>query len=179
MTVTEEAPAPPPSVALPPSVAQPHRPGSRTGWRDLRFMLISVAMLLIAATVSVAIAYAVQGSSAPAGDVQASTIDYKVLLPTTLKTGKHTIGYTNNGTVPHEIVIFKTALSADNLPLNADGNINEDSPLLTNVADSGDALKAGGTKSFTTSSLAPGHYVAVCNLPGHYRLGMKLNVTVP
>jgi uncharacterized cupredoxin-like copper-binding protein len=33
--------------------------------------------------------------------------------------------------------------------------------------------------SFTTSSLVPGHYVAVCNLPRHYRLGMKLNVTVP
>ena len=145
----------------------------------MSFMLITVAVLSVASTVAVVIAYAVKGSSGPAGDVRASTVDFKVLMPTTLKTGKHTIGYTNNGTVPHEIVIFKTALSANRLPLSADGDVNEESPLLTNVADSGDALKAGGTKSFTTSSLVPGHYVAVCNLPGHYRLGMKLNVTVP
>jgi uncharacterized cupredoxin-like copper-binding protein len=51
--------------------------------------------------------------------------------------------------------------------------------LLTNVADSGEPLKAGGTESFKTAQLSPGHYVAVCNLPGHYRLGMKLDVTVP
>jgi uncharacterized cupredoxin-like copper-binding protein len=173
MTVTTE---PPPAV---PSSAPPPTRGSRLGWRDLRLMLITVATLLVASTIAVVIAYAVQGSSGPTGDVQASTVDFKVLIPTTLKTGKHTIGYTNNGTVPHEIVIFKTALPANRLPLSADGNVNEESPLLTNVADSGNALKAGGTKSFTTSSLVPGHYVAVCNLPGHYRLGMKLNVTVP
>ncbi len=141
-------------------------------------MLITVAALLVASTVAVVIGYVVEGSSGPAGDVQASTVDFKVLLPTTLKTGRHTIGYTNNGTVPHEIVIFKTFLSANRLPLSADGDVNEESPLLTNVADSGNPLKAGGTKSFTTSLLAPGHYVAVCNLPGHYRLGMKLDVTV-
>jgi uncharacterized cupredoxin-like copper-binding protein len=151
----------------------------RRGWRDLRVMLITVTALLLASTVAVAIGYAVKGSSAPRGDVQASTVDFKVLMPTTLRSGRHTIGYTNNGTVPHEIVIFKTTLSANHLPLSADGNVNEESPLLTNVADSGNALKAGGTKSFTTSSLVPGHYVAVCNLPGHYRLGMKLDVTVP
>jgi uncharacterized cupredoxin-like copper-binding protein len=141
-------------------------------------MLVTVAVLLVGSTVAVAIAYAVKGSSGPEGDVQASTVEYKVLMPTTLTTGKHTIGYTNNGTIPHEIVIFKTDLPANRLPLRADGDVNEESPLLTSVADSGNPLKAGGTKSFTTSPLTPGHYVAVCNLPGHYHLGMKLNVTV-
>jgi len=136
-------------------------------------------VVLTASIVAVAVAYAVKGSSGPAGDLQASTVDFKVLMPTTLAPGKHTIGYTNHGTVPHEIVIFKTALPANHLPLSADGNVNEESPLLVNVADSGDALKPGGAKSFTSSSLAPGHYVAVCNLPGHYRLGMRLDVTVP
>jgi uncharacterized cupredoxin-like copper-binding protein len=142
-------------------------------------MLIAVTAVLMASTVTVVIAYAVKGSSGPAGDVQASTVDFKVLMPTTLTTGKHTIGYTNNGAVPHEIVIFKTTLPANRLPLSADGDVNEESRQLTNVADSGNPLKAGRTKSFTTSSLDPGHYVAVCNLPGHYHLGMRLNVTVP
>ena len=145
----------------------------------MRFTLVVVTVVLGAAVVAVVIAYALKGSDLPSGDVQASTVDFKVVMPTRLAAGKHTIGYIDNGSVPHEIVIFKTALPANQLPLRANGDVNEDSPLLTNVADSGDALKPGGAKSFSTATLAPGHYVAVCNLPGHYRLGMRLTVTVP
>ena len=50
-------------------------------------------------------------------------------------------------------MLFKTALPADQLPLSADGDVNEDSPLLTNVADSGDSSKPGETKSFTGTRL--------------------------
>lgn len=164
----------PPSVPSPPP-SPPRRSG---GWRDLRAMVFTVVAVLVASTVAVVIAYAEKGSSGPAGDVHASTVDFKVRMPATLQTGKHTIGFTNDGKVPHEIVIFKTDLPANRLPLGADGDVNEDSPLLANVADSGDALKAGGTKSFRTAALAPGHYVAVCNLPGHYKLGMYRTVTV-
>jgi uncharacterized cupredoxin-like copper-binding protein len=171
-TVTEPLP---PS----PSVARPARQQRRRGWRDLRLMLAVVGALLAASAVAVVIAYAVQSSSGPSGDVQALTVDFKVLMPTTLKTGTHTIGLTNHGKVPHELVLFKTDLRANQLPLSTDGDVNEESALVKNVADSGDSLKPGGTKSFTTSSLTPGHYVAVCNLPGHYRLGMRLDVTVP
>ncbi len=31
----------------------------------------------------------------------------------------------------------------------------------------------------TTTAIPPGHYVAVCYLPGHYREGKHLDVTVP
>jgi len=65
-------------------------------------------------------------------------------------------------------VLFKTDLAAKDLPLIADGDVNEKSRQLTSVADSGDALKAGATESFKTESLSP----------GHYGLGMKLNITV-
>ena len=141
-------------------------------------MILTVGGLLLVAAVAVVIAYATEGGGGPAGDVQARTVEYAVQMPKTLSPGRHTIGFTNAGSLEHEIVMFKTDLPANRLPLDANGDVNEDSPLLSNVADSGDALKAGGTKSFPTSSLAPGHYVAVCNLPGHYRLGMKLDVTV-
>ena len=144
----------------------------------MRSMLLVVGVMLVASAIAVVIAYAAKGSSGPAGDVQATTVDFKVRMPTTLTRGKHTIGLTNAGKVPHEVVLFKTSLPANRLPMSNDGDVNEESKLLENVADSGDSLKPGGTKSFTTSSLAPGHYVAVCNLPGHYRLGMRLDVTV-
>ena len=144
----------------------------------MRGMLIAVGALLVASLVAVSVAYAVKGSSGPAGDIQATTVNFKVLMPTRLTTGTHVIGLTNSGSVNHEVVLFKTNLPANALPLKADGDVNEDSPLLTNVADSGEPLKAGGTESFKTEHLSPGHYVAVCNLPGHYGLGMKLDVTV-
>ena len=140
-------------------------------------MLLVVGGLLVASVVAVGIAYAVR-STGPAGDIQASTVEYRITMPTTLTAGKHQIGLTNDGTIGHELVLFKTDLPADALPLSADGDVDEEAAQLTNVGDSGDSLAAGGTKTFSTSNLSPGHYVAVCNLPGHYRLGMKLNVTV-
>ena len=140
-------------------------------------MLLVVGGFLVASVVAVGIAYAVR-STGPAGDIQASTVEYRITMPTTLTAGKHQIGLTNDGKIGHELVLFKTDLPAGALPLSADGDIDEEAAQLTNVGDSGDALAAGGTKSFDTASLSPGHYVAVCNLPGHYRLGMKLNVTV-
>jgi uncharacterized cupredoxin-like copper-binding protein len=140
-------------------------------------MLLVVGGLLAASVVAIGIAYAVK-SSGPAGDVQASTVEYKIRMPTTLTAGKHEIGLTNDGSIGHELVLFKTDLPAAALPLSPDGDVNEESSQLTNVGDSGDALQAGGTKTFATARLSPGHYVAVCNLPGHYELGMKLNVTV-
>jgi uncharacterized cupredoxin-like copper-binding protein len=141
-------------------------------------MLVVASVLLVASGVAILIAYATKGSSAPAGDVQVHTVDFKVLMPTTLKPGKHTIGFTNDGKVKHEFVLFKTDLPANDMPLSPDGDVDEESPLLTNVADSGNSLQPGATKSFSTASLAPGHYVAMCNLPGHYQLGMRRNVTV-
>jgi uncharacterized cupredoxin-like copper-binding protein len=118
------------------------------------------------------------GASAPAGDIQATTVDYEIHMPTQLASGKHTIGLTNRGSEGHEVVLFKTDLPADALPVGPDGDVIEDSPQLTVAGDSGDALPPGRSTSFTTSALAPGHYASVCNLPGHYRLGMHLDVTV-
>jgi hypothetical protein len=141
-------------------------------------MLVVVGAALLVCGIAVAIAYGTKGSSGPAGDVQVRTVDFRVLMPTTIGAGRHTIGVTNDGKVPHEFVLFQTALPADRLPLGADGDVNEDSPALTSVADSGASVPPGGTTTVKTSSLAPGHYVAVCNLPGHYRLGMHIDVTV-
>jgi uncharacterized cupredoxin-like copper-binding protein len=161
-----------------PSPSESPESHTRRAWRDMRGTLVTAGVLLFAAIVAVAFAYAVEGSSAPAGDIQATTVNFKITMPTALTAGKHTIGLTNSGTIGHEVVIFKTDLAAKDLPLKPDGDANEESPQLTKVADSGNALKAGGTETFKTDYLSPGHYVAVCNLPGHYRSGMKLDITV-
>lgn len=148
--------------------------------RGMRGLLVFTGLLVVAIVVAIGVALIARdsGSGAPEGDIQASTVNYAIHMPAHLAAGHHTIGLTNKGTVGHEVVIFKTALPADQLPLDKSGDVIEDSPQLQAVADSGDALPPGKSKSFTTEDLAPGHYVAVCNLPGHYQLGMQVNLTV-
>jgi len=55
--------------------------------------------------------------------------------------------------------------------------VNEDSPALSSVMDSGTSLDPGQTH-LLTATLAPGHYVIACNLPGHFLSGMHLDVIV-
>jgi hypothetical protein len=149
--------------------------------RGMRTTLIVVTVVMVVAVGAIVIGLLTNdsGGGAPKGDIQAVTVDFAIHMPHTLATGHHTVGLTNNGKEGHEIVIFRTTLPADNLPLNSDGDVNEESPQLASVGDSGDALPPGQTKSFTTTDLQPGHYVAVCNLPGHYKQGMHINIQVP
>jgi uncharacterized cupredoxin-like copper-binding protein len=52
----------------------------------------------------------------------------------------------------------------------------EDSDGDKNVDELG-GIKVGTSKDLTTT-LEPGHYVIVCNLPMHYRSGMRTPFTV-
>ncbi len=112
----------------------------RSEWRDLRPMLLIVGGLLMASAVAIGIAYVVKSPDKPAGDIQATVVEYKITMPTVLKPGKHTIGLTNDGTMGHELVLFKTDLPANQLPTDAKGEVDEESPLLKNVGDSGASL---------------------------------------
>jgi uncharacterized cupredoxin-like copper-binding protein len=91
--------------------------------------------------------------------------------------GNVTFGVTNAGKINHEFVLFRTDLPANALPTKKNGDVNEDSPQLHNVADSGSDLKPGATRT-VHATLSPGHDVAVCNLAGHYSSGMRTDVTV-
>jgi uncharacterized cupredoxin-like copper-binding protein len=150
----------------------------RDAWADMRGTLLIVGATLVAALLAVGVALTVR-STGPAGDVVASTTNFRVSMPNTLRSGRHTFAYTNAGSVPHELLLFRTGLAGNSLPMRSDGNVDEESPLLHKVADSGNATAPRGSEAVpTTEALALGHYVAVCNLPGHYHLGMWLNVTV-
>lgn len=147
-------------------------------WRDMRATLLLVGGTLVAAALAVGVSLSVR-STGPAGDVAAKTTNFRISMPTRLKAGRHTFAYTNDGSAPHEFLLFRTDLAANALPMRADGNVDEESPLMHKVVDSGNATAPGGSEAVPTlEPLVPGHYVAVCNLPGHYRLGMWFNVTV-
>ena len=90
------------------------------------------------------------------------------------RAGAVTFTVNNTGTVTHELVVLRTDLAEDQLPANAaePGKVSEDGSL----GESGDI--AAGTSGDFTLTLAPGHYVLICNEPGHYTAGMHTTLTV-
>ena len=98
---------------------------------------------------------------------------------TTLDHGKRTLRITNEGTVPHELLVFRPDAGTDpnNLPVSSDGDINEDGPGAKKISD-GDNVERGKSQTRTVDFSTPGTYVLVCNIAGHYKQGMSEIVTV-
>ena len=93
--------------------------------------------------------------------------------------GKVSFVVTNGGKEKHEFVVLQTATAAANFPIGSfegeTDRFNEDSAG-TNVGETGD-MQPGETKTLTID-LKVGHYAVVCNLPGHYRMGMHQDFAV-
>lgn len=95
----------------------------------------------------------------------------------TFPSGEIDFRVTNNATnQAHEFVIFKTDLPANQLPLNDDGDVDEQGKGVTHI-DEVEDIGVGETKTLKVN-LPPGNYVAICNLPGHYAQGMYYSFTV-
>ncbi len=94
--------------------------------------------------------------------------------PPIVAAGSLTFAVKNAGTVTHELVVLKSDLSEDKLPADpaAPGKVKEDGSL----GEAGDL--APGATGEVTLTLSPGHYVLICNEPGHYAAGMHTTFTV-
>ncbi len=69
-----------------------------------------------------------------------------------------------------------TDLAPDALPLGPDGNVDENGAGVEHVTEQAD-FPAGNTKTLD-ANLPAGSYVVICNLPGHYKQGMRQAFTV-
>jgi uncharacterized cupredoxin-like copper-binding protein len=125
------------------------------------------------------------GSSGGTGPVTATLKEWEIALSSTAhSSGAVTFNITNNGDKEHEFVVRKTTLAADKLPLNADGEVSEDAPELTEVGDPSELaeIKPASSNNTLTVTLQPGHYVIFCNLHVeellHYQKGMHVDFTV-
>jgi uncharacterized cupredoxin-like copper-binding protein len=120
-----------------------------------------------------------QAAAAPAVPNVAVTLKDFAVTPavTSVAGGLVDFTVTNNGPADHEFLIFQSDLAPDQLPLGADGRVDESSDKASKVFDSGANIPVGGTKTFH-AALIPGSYVLVCNLPGHYKAGMHTAFTV-
>ena len=88
--------------------------------------------------------------------------------------GPVTFVVANAGVMPHEFVVLKTDAPADQLPMNASG-----SKALEKNINMGEIENiAAGQSSSKDYKLAAGNYVLVCNMPGHYKMGMHTAFTV-
>jgi len=110
------------------------------------------------------------------GPIEVSLSEFKVGVPATVAAGQVTLNIRNDGTVPHELLVFKSALPVSQYP-RAQGGIDEEGAGITNISD-GDNLDPAGTQARTVDLSTPGTYVFVCNLPGHFAAGMYTTVVV-
>lgn len=80
-----------------------------------------------------------------------------------------------DGVIPHEFVVVRTDLPADQLPLDEDGTeVDEDAVDAVGEVEDVDP----GTTQDLVLTLAPGNYVAFCNIENHYGAGMHVAFTV-
>lgn len=114
---------------------------------------------------------AAAAASTAAAAIQGTIDEWSVgVSASRAKAGKVTFNIKNAGKTAHEFVVLRTSKQADQL--GTGNRISESGK----VGETGD-IEPGKTKSVTLD-LKPGHYSLVCNLPGHYKLGMHTDFTV-
>jgi uncharacterized cupredoxin-like copper-binding protein len=105
-------------------------------------------------------------------DVAVHMQDYRVILSVaTVKTGTVRFGVKNEGGMEHSFELIKTDLPFDQLP-TVDAKAKEDG-LIKQVKSLG-----VGKVQVVSADLAAGKYVIICNVAGHYQLGMRAALTV-
>jgi uncharacterized cupredoxin-like copper-binding protein len=143
----------------------------KLGTKDVRVAGVPAKAAAAPGAAGAAAAPNAQAPAAAPHDVGISLKEFKVLPnSTTASSGKVTFNVRNAGTVKHEFVVIKTNKPAGALLKNgrADetGNIGEIP-----------GLQPGQSKTLSLK-MKPGHYVLLCNMPGHYMAGQHVDFTV-
>jgi ZIP family zinc transporter len=117
-----------------------------------------------------------EGGAGAAATSEVVAHDYTLTLPAAgLAPGRVRLVFENAGASTHELAVFKTDLAADGLPM-AGSAVDEDDPRLRLVGEVEDVKP--GRSGRVSLDLDAGHYVLICNVPGHYQLGMRADLTV-
>lgn len=105
-----------------------------------------------------------------------------------LKAGKVTVKIRNVGDVEHDLIMVKTDLAADEMPMTPDGAPDVEKAghvMLGGHDEDGHGSEGGkdihvmpGKMERATVTLEPGKYALVCSYPGHYQAGQSTSLTV-
>ena len=134
----------------------------------------SVASPTSAATVAPSVS--APPSATAAGGTPVTLTEWTVTVGGSIKSGKTDLAISNVGAAPHELLIFKSNLEPAAYPTDAAGDIKEEGAGVKLVSD-GDNIDPAGSQT-RSIDLAPGKYLFVCNIPGHFKQGMFTVVTV-
>jgi len=135
---------------------------------------IAAILVVLAVFASSACAAASPADTSEVPAIYVDLSDYKIVTDHPTITGGHVvIGIRNHASMAHELKVIKTDLAPDQLPVDPgtakaseDGKVGE----LLNIT-------AGASRKLVLE-LTPGKYVLICNLVGHYQLGMRVGLEV-
>jgi uncharacterized cupredoxin-like copper-binding protein len=108
--------------------------------------------------------------------VNATLLSNSIQLEThNVKAGRVTFDVKNaaDNDMEHELVVLKTDLSDDALPVSKGTVLEHKLKKIGEVEDI-----APGKSKRVSFRLAPGHYALICNKPGHYAAGMHTALVV-
>jgi uncharacterized cupredoxin-like copper-binding protein len=106
--------------------------------------------------------------------VQVTLSDFAVEAdPTSASAGEVRFEIQNEGPSAHNFYVIKTDLPVDGLPTEG-GQVNEGE---VEVVAETDEFEAGAGEE-VEEELDAARYVLICNVPGHYELGMRTEFTV-
>ena len=108
--------------------------------------------------------------------LKATLLSNSIQLETSqIKAGSVTFDVHNaaDNSLVHELVVLRTPIADDALPVRK-GQVPE--VKFQKMGEVEDV--APGKSRRLTIKLVPGHYVLVCNKPGHYSMGMHTSLTV-
>jgi uncharacterized cupredoxin-like copper-binding protein len=114
-------------------------------------------------------------SAASTGPVTARLQEFSINLGrATASPGSVQFSVTNSGSVAHEFVVVDTDAASSSFSVGADGTVDEDG---LSVVDEIEDIAVGANQNLAVN-LSAGHYVLICNLPGHYAAGMRADFQV-
>ena len=120
------------------------------------------------------------GSSRPIPFGRMMTV---MVSPAEVSAGTVSFRVWNTGTITHEFVVMPMPPGGPgSRAVGSDGKVSEDGSLgeasRSCAAGTGEGIQPGA-QGWVTIQLAPGSYELICNLPGHYAMGMytELDVT--
>jgi uncharacterized cupredoxin-like copper-binding protein len=131
-----------------------------------------LGLVAVFAAVIAAVALA-STSSAASKSTTVTLSEFKISpSPKSASAGKVTFNVKNSGDMEHEMVVIKTSTAASKLKVGSNNRVSEKGSV-GEVED----LASGKSKKLTLN-LKKGHYVLICNIPGHYKGGMRADFTV-
>jgi uncharacterized cupredoxin-like copper-binding protein len=138
-----------------------------------------LVLALVAVAIAVPLTVARRDGPAPRGTLHNVLLkDFEVQQETTVvPAGTVSFLVRNQGPTTHEVIVVRTDLAPDKLPLQPDGLTVDEEKRGVDFLEEVEGLDIDDRETLILD-LAPGRYVLYCNLEGHYLGGMYEALTV-